>query len=205
MRCPGKRRQLGCEVTLLNDGEISRGNLARFDAIVTGVRAWNTRAALRANHARLHDYVHAGGTLVVQYNVLEGFFGGGDPSILKDIGPYPIRVGRERVTVEEAPVRFLLPDHRLLNTPNKITAGDFANWVQERGLYFATQWDPKYEPVLETGDPGEKPLQGGLLFAHHGKGAYVLTTLAFFRQLPAGSPGAYKLFANLVSAGKAAP
>lgn len=200
---PGLLRQLGCEVTLLDDAGLTRGDLSHFDTIITGVRAWNVRPELRANYARLFDYARQGGTVVVQYNVLEGGFGGGDPTVLKNIGPYPIRIGRDRVTVEEAPVRILKPDQRLLHSPNTITSGDFAGWIQERGLYFPAEWDGHYETLLEMNDPGEKPLAGGVLYAKYGEGAYVFTSLAFFRQLPAGVPGAIKLFANLVSAGKA--
>lgn len=200
---PEALRQIGCDVTLIDNAFLSRGDLSRFDAIVTGVRAWNNNAELRSNYARLFDYVQQGGTLVVQYNVVEGFFGGGDPTLFKNLGPYPVRLGRERITVEESPVRLLKPEHRLLSFPNQIRAADFDGWVQERGLYFPIEWDAKYEAVLEMTDPGEKPLAGAILYAPVGKGAYVLTPLAFFRQLPAGVPGAYRLFANLVSAGKA--
>jgi hypothetical protein len=133
----------------------------------------------------------------VQYNVLER---GGD---LGNLGPYPFRIGRDRITVEDAPIEVLRSAHPLLETPNRITAADFEGWVQERGLYFPSEWDPKYETVLASHDPGEKPLAGGLLYARYGKGAYVFTAYSWFRQLPAGVPGAYRLFANLLSAGRA--
>jgi LmbE family N-acetylglucosaminyl deacetylase len=201
---PDALRQLGCDVTLLRSDDLAHGDLSRFDAIVTGVRAFNTRSDLHANHKRLLDYVAAGGTMIVQYNVLEGGpFGGGDPTLLSRIGPYPLTTGRDRVTVEEAPVTFPHPDHPVLQSPNKITAADFDGWVQERGLYFAAQWDQHYEPILESHDPGEKPpLPGGTLFARHGKGVYIFTAYSWFRQLPAGVPGAYRVFANFISAGK---
>lgn len=199
---PGVLRQLGCDVTLLGDADLVRGDLRRFDAIVTGVRAWNVRRELRANYARLFEYSRHDGTVVVQYNVLEGGFGGGDTDPLKHVAPLALHIGRDRVTVEEAPVRILQPGHRLLQSPNTITAADFENWVQERGLYFPAEWDPRYETLLEMNDPGEKPLQGAVLYLKDGDGAYVFTSLSFFRQLPAGVPGAIKLFANLVSAGK---
>jgi hypothetical protein len=141
----------------------------------------------------------------VQYNVAEGGpFGRRETGALSHIGPYPLTVGRERVTVEEAPVKFPDPDHLLLFAPNKITERDFAGWVQERGLYFASEWDPHYEAVFETHDPGEKPLLGGTLYTRYGKGVYIFTALAWFRQLPAGVPGAYRIFANMISAGKVA-
>jgi hypothetical protein len=200
---PQALAQLGCSVTLLDAQHLARGDLSRFDAIVTGVRAYNTRPDLRANQQRLLDYVAAGGTMIVQYNVLEGGFLGGDPSLLSKIGPYPITTGRDRVSVEDAPVRFVNPAHPLLTAPNTVTAADFDAWVQERGLYFASKWDPRYETIFESNDPGEKPLAGGMLYARHGKGVYIFTAYSWFRQLPAGVPGAFRIFANLLSAGKA--
>jgi LmbE family N-acetylglucosaminyl deacetylase len=199
---PGALREMGCEVTLLEPADLARGDLARYQTIVTGVRAWNVRDDLRANHARLVSYMEHGGALLVQYNVTEGGPFGGDPTLLKNMGPYPIKPGRDRTTVEEAPVKLLKPDHRLLQIPNRVTAADFHGWVQERALYFPAEWDPRYESLLETSDPGEKPQRSGLLFARVGKGAYVFTSYAWFRQLPAGIPGAYRLFANLISAGR---
>jgi LmbE family N-acetylglucosaminyl deacetylase len=199
---PQSLKQIGCEVTLLWADDLARADLSRFDAIVTGVRAWNVRSDLRANRQRLLDYMQNGGTLVVQYNVLEGGFGGGDPRQLDGIGPYPIRISRDRVTVEDAPVKFTNPANPLLETPNTIKPADFEGWVQERGLYFAAEWDPKYQTLFESHDPGEKPLEGGTLVARYGKGAYVFTAYSWFRQLPAGVPGAYRIFANFLSAGK---
>ena len=151
---PQALQQMGADVTLLGADDLAGGNLSRFDAIVTGVRAYNVRADLRANQRRLLDYVKNGGTLVVQYNVADGgnpF--GGDTSLLANIGPYPITTGRERVTVEEAPVQFLNPASPLLHLPNEITARDFEGWIQERGLYFASKWDAHYQPLFETHDP----------------------------------------------------
>ncbi len=196
---PEALRQMGCEVTLLGEQDLTRGDLSRFDAIVTGVRAYNVRADLRASHRRLLDYVERGGTLVVQYNTLEG---GPGARPLPELGPYPFRVGRERVTVEEAPVAFPHPEHPLLHTPNRITTADFEGWIQERGLYFASEWDPRYQPLFVSQDPGERPLPGGTLVARYGRGVYVFTAWAWFRQLPAGVPGAYRVFANLISASK---
>jgi LmbE family N-acetylglucosaminyl deacetylase len=191
---PDCLRQLGLEVTLLSESDLAQGDLARFDAIVAGVRAYNVRAGLRANHARLLDYVRKGGTYIVQYNIP-------DPAL--NIGPYPITIpggNQYRVTVEEAPVTFPHPDSRLLQAPNHISAKDFEGWVQERGLYFATQWDKRYETVLASHDPGDKPLEGGELWTRYGKGVYIFTAYSWFRQLPAGVPGAYRLFANMVDA-----
>ena len=193
--------QLGCQVTRLSARELSESDLSGFDAIVTGVRAYNVRADLRANQQRLLDYVRNGGTLIVQYNVAEGGpFGGRRSGDLAHIGPYPLEVGRGRVSVEEAPVRFLAPDHPLMVSPNHISERDFEGWIQERGLYFASEWDSHYQPVLETHDPGEKPLEGGMLYTRYGKGVYIFSAFSWFRELPAGVPGAYRIFANMLSA-----
>jgi LmbE family N-acetylglucosaminyl deacetylase len=202
---PKALEQLGCRVTLLTPDDLGTGELSGFDAIVTGIRAYNVRADLRANQRRLLDYVSGGGTLVVQYNVLEGGFLAGDPKAVDHIGPYPIRISRDRVSVKQAPVTLPKPDHPLLTAPNRIMAGDFDGWVQERGLYFASEWDQRYEPLFESHDPGEPPRLGGTLVARYGKGAYVFTGYSWFRQLPAGVPGAYRIFANLISAGRTLP
>ncbi len=198
---PDILRQLGCEVALLDASDLARGDLSQFDAIVTGVRALNLRDDLHASHQRLWDYAQQGGTVVVQYNVLEGF--GTPASQLPDAGPYPITISRSRVTVEESPVEILSANDPLLNFPNKIVQSDFDGWVQERGLYFPSEWDAKYKTVIATNDPGEKSLPGGILYCNYGRGAYVYTSYSWFRQLPAGVPGALRIFANLVSAGKA--
>ncbi len=191
---PEALRQLGLDVTLLSKTDLDQGDLSRFDAIVAGVRAYNVRADLRANQQRLLDYVKNGGTYVVQYNT-------GDNAL--NMGPYPFTVPpgtRFRVTVEEAPVAFPHVDSPLLQYPNHITPKDFEGWIQERGLYFATQWDPRYQTVLSAHDPGEDPMEGGELWTRYGKGVYIFTSWAWFRQLPSGVPGAYRLFANMLSA-----
>ncbi len=209
---PAALRQLGVEVTLLAQSDLEQGDLSRFDAIVAGVRAYSVRPDLRANQQRLMRYVENGGTYVVQYQAGEG---SGLPAGARGLqsqlpaqarsgfGPYPLHVpagNQYRVTVEEAPVTFPHPDSPLLHTPNEITARDFAGWIQERGLNFATSWDPHYQTVLASADPGEKPLEGGELWARYGKGVYIFTAYSWFRELPAGVPGAYRLFANLLSA-----
>ena len=200
---PAAIRQMGCDVTLLSADDLSNGDLSRYDAIVAGVRAYNLRTDLRANQDRLLHYVSGGGTLIVQYNVAEDpRFRRGTPATLDHLGPYPFSVTRDRVTVEEAPVEFLSAANPLLSKPNTITAKDFAGWVQERGLYFADKWDPRYQTVIESHDPGEKAMPGGMLYTRYGKGVYIFTAYAWFRQLPAGVPGAYRIFANLLSAGK---
>jgi LmbE family N-acetylglucosaminyl deacetylase len=194
---PEALRQLGYEVVLLSDAELATADFSRFDAVVTGVRAYNTRPALREQQKRLLDYVERGGSVVAQYNsserALEGFA----------LGPYPLKIARgDRVTVEDAPVRLLAPRDALLNSPNPIGPADFEGWVQERGLEFPSEWDARYTPLFEMHDPGEPEKRGATLVARHGRGTYVYTSLAFFRQLPAGVPGAYRLFANFISAGR---
>jgi len=188
-------RHLGYEVTMLSDDMLETADLSSFDAIVAGVRAYNTRDRLKNAKKRLLDYVERGGTLVVQYNVASG-------ALTDRIGPYPLTIGRDRVTVESAPVSFPIPDHPLLTYPNKITSKDFERWIQERGLYFASAWDEKYEAILSSRDPGEPDRKGGLLYGRYGKGVFIYTAYAWFRQLPAGVPGAFRIFANLISAGK---
>ncbi len=192
---PASLHQVGYDVTLLSDEDLEGADLSGFDAVITGVRAFNTRPRLKQQRRRLLDYVRSGGTLIVQYNTNRRL-------VTDEIGPYPFHISRDRVTVEEAAVTFLNPDHPLLNSPNKITQEDFQGWVQERGLYFADEWDGRYQTVLSSHDPGEGPKEGGLLFARYGKGVFIYTGYAFFRQLPAGVPGAYRLFVNMISAGK---
>jgi hypothetical protein len=202
---PESLQQMGCEVTLLSANDLSYSDLRKYDAIVTGVRAFNTRADLRLNYQRLFKFVEDGGTLIVQYNVPEGGPPGTivpESSTLAHIGPYPIKTGRDRVTVEEAPVTFPNPNNSLLHAPNEITARDFEGWVQERGLNFASEWDPRYQSILESHDPGEKELPGGELYTRYGKGVYIFSSYDWFRELPAGVPGAYRLFANMLSAAK---
>jgi len=189
---PQALAQLGIDVELLDAAALA-GDLSRFDVIVTGIRAYEVRPELAALNRRLLDWVAGGGTLIVQYNKYELVEGG--------FPPYPLSMARPhgRVADETAPVRFLEPASPVLTTPNRITAADFDGLVQERGLYFADTWDERYRPVLEMADPGEPGLRGALLVARHGNGTYVYTGLAFFRQLPEGVPGAYRLFANLLA------
>jgi len=167
-------------------------NLAGFDAVVVGVRFFNVNEDARNVHAKLMDYVKNGGVVLAQYNVNNGLKS-------TEFGPYPFRLVNKRVTEEDAKVTFTKPEHSALNYPNKITAKDFDGWVQERGLYFADDIDPKYETVLRMNDTGEAANDGSLLIANYGKGKFVYTSLSFFRQLPAGVPGAYRLFANLLA------
>ena len=200
---PACLRQAGYTVTMVDDKALveaaASGNgsaFAGFDAVVVGVRAFNSSAPVRAAHAALLAYVQSGGTLVVQYNTNNRL-----SPLSTPIGPFPFEIGRERVTDENAPVTFLSPTHALLKVPNLLSQRDFDGWVQERGLYFATTWDARYQTVLSMADPGERALPGGILVAPYGKGTFVYTGLAFFRQLPAGVPGAFRLFANLLAGG----
>ncbi|MDI9882110.1 PIG-L family deacetylase [Flectobacillus longus] len=189
-------RQIGYKVTMLGEKELDE-DLSKYDAIVVGVRAYNTEPRLKFYQKKLMEYVQNGGNMVVQYQVnnnLQKVDGG--------LGPYDFKLSRDRVTVEEAEIRFLKPEHPILNVPNEITAKDFDGWIQERGLYFSNEWDGKYETIISSNDPNEKPADGGLLYAKYGKGNYIFTGYAFFRQLPAGVSGAYRLFANLISVGK---
>jgi hypothetical protein len=200
---PDALRQIGLSVVLLSDEDLAGADLQRFDAVLLGVRAFNTRPAMRANFERLLKYCENGGTLVVQYNVVEGFPGMRAASdVLSRIGPYPIEIGRDRVTVEDAPIQTKW-EHPVMRTPNQLSPADFEGWVQERGLYFAKSWDPRYTSLLASHDPNEEWLPGGMLFTKYGKGAYVFTGYSWFRQLPAGVPGAYRIMANLLGAGKA--
>lgn len=192
---PASLAQIGYQVTLLSQHNLTPDYLKRFDAVVIGVRAYNTENYLKFGQDPLLDYVEQGGTLVVQYNVNSGL-------TTEKLGPYPYKLSRDRVAVEEAPVQLLKPNHPVLNFPNKIAAPDFEGWVQERGLYFANSWDPRYEAILSSNDPGEPAREGGLLVAKYGQGYYIYTGYAFFRQLPSGVPGAYRLFTNLISIGK---
>jgi LmbE family N-acetylglucosaminyl deacetylase len=189
---PQSLQQIGYNVKTLDGSEITAENLKRFDAVVLGIRAYNTQDRIAAWQAELLAYVKAGGVVVAQYNTTADLK-------TKEIGPFPFEISRDRVTDETADIRILAPDHPLLNTPNKITADDFKGWVQERGLYFPNKWDANWTALLSCNDPGEKPLDGGLLVAKSGQGYFVYTGYAFFRQLPAGVPGAYRLFANMVS------
>ncbi|HMO40716.1 MAG TPA: PIG-L family deacetylase [Saprospiraceae bacterium] len=196
---PASLRQIGYQVTLLEDGDLNPENLARYDAVIMGVRAYNTKERLKFAQPKLLEYVQNGGTLIVQYNTSNGLV---IPAA--QIGPYSLKLSRDRVAVEEAEIRFLKPKHPVLNFPNKITQKDFAGWVQERGLYFPDEWDPRFEAILSCNDPGEPARDGGLLIAPYGKGHYIYTGYSFFRELPAGVPGAFRLFANMISIGKEA-
>lgn len=188
---PTYLRQVGYNVSLLSDNNLDEGTLAHYDAIITGVRAYNTRQRLKYAQPRLLDYVKNGGTLIVQYC-------NNRDVVTEQIGPYPFKLSNERVTDETAPIMLLDPNHPLLTTPNTITQNDFHSWIQERGLYFASDWDSSYQTILACSDSGEPAKKGGLLYARYGNGVFVYTGYAWFRQLPAGVSGAYRLFVNLI-------
>lgn len=193
---PEALSSVGVPVVLLDPETLGRGNLSRFDAIVIGPRAYETDSSLVANNRRLLAYVRGGGLLIVQYQQHRFFTG--------QFAPYPMTVGgpqvsHDRVTDEKAAVRILARTHPVIRAPNRLTSADWNGWIQERGLYFARSWDRRYQPVLETHDPGESPQRGGLLIAPVGKGMYVYTGFSFFRQLPAGIPGAFRLFVNILA------
>ena len=185
-------KQIGYEVTHLTPSQILMNDLSIYDAIVTGVRLYNINEEVKTMQPKLLSYVQNGGTLLIQYNVNNGLK-------TQNIGPYPFKLANKRVTEEDAKVNFLAPQHAALNYPNKITDKDFEGWVQERGLYFVTDFDPKYTAILGMNDTGEAVADGSLIIADYGKGKFVYTSLVFFRELPAGVPGAYRLFANLLA------
>jgi LmbE family N-acetylglucosaminyl deacetylase len=192
---PAALRQIGCEVKLLEDKDINIENLQKYDAIVVGIRAYNTKDALKFEQPILLDYAKNGGTLVLQYNT------SGD-IVTDQLAPFKMKISRTRVTDEKAEVRFILPENPALNLPNKLTNKDFDGWIQERGLYFANEWDTAFAAPISLNDPTEKAADGALLIAPYGKGWYVYSSLSFFREMPMAVPGAVRLFANLISTGK---
>jgi LmbE family N-acetylglucosaminyl deacetylase len=185
--------QIGYDVTTITDAMLQNEDISRYDAILTGVRAFNTNDLLFAKKQKLMDYVKNGGNLIVQYNT-NSFVG----PVKSDLGPYPFKITRDRNTDENSNVIFDLPNHPLLNTPNKINSTDFDGWVQERGIYFAGSIDSVYQCPISLQDKGEKPNKGSLIIAKHGKGNFIYTGLVFFRELPAGVPGAYRLMVNMI-------
>ena len=192
---PESLRQIGYNVTIIKPEQISAQNLVNFDAVVVGIRAYNILDELKFKQKFLLDYVKEGGNLIVQYNTSRRIK-------TDNIAPYELKLSRDRVTDENAEVKILDQNHPLLNFPNKITTQDFEGWVQERGLYFPNEWSEEFTPLLAMNDKGEDSKEGSLLVAKYGKGNYIYTGLSFFREFPAGVSGAYRLFANMLSAGK---
>jgi len=192
---PKSLTQMGYEVSIVKPEEIATEKLQNFDVVITGIRAYNVVTALGFKQNILFDFVKNGKTMIVQYNTLDDF-------VTKDIAPFPLKISRDRVTEENAEVRFLAPDHSLLNYPNKITSDDFKGWKQEQGLYYPSEWDKNFTPILSSNDKGENPKNGALLVAKYGNGHYIYTGLSFFRELPEGVAGAYRLLANMIAIGK---
>jgi LmbE family N-acetylglucosaminyl deacetylase len=196
-KVPASLEQMGYDVVILGDKELARNNLQQFDAIITGVRAYNTNEWMNTYYDKLMKYVQDGGNLIVQYNTSSNI-----GPVRAKMGPYPFNVSRTRVTDEKAEVTFLKPEHPVLNFPNKITQDDFKGWIQERSIYHGADWDKNFETILTMHDPGEAADAGSLLIAKYGKGYFTYTGLVFFRELPAGVPGAYRLLANIIALNK---
>jgi len=193
-KVPEALEQMGFSVTLLGDKELSRNDLNQYDAIISGIRAYNTNDWISNHYDKLMKYVEQGGNYIVQYNTISF-----NSNLKSRIGPYPFTISRSRVTDEKAAVRFLQPDHSVLNFPNKIGQDDFQGWIQERSIYDVSDTDSEYEKILSMSDPGENPDEGSLIVARYGRGYFSYTGLVFFRELPAGVPGAYRLLANLIA------
>jgi hypothetical protein len=191
---PASLRQIGYQVDILHADQLTPAELAGYQVVILGVRAYNTIEALGYKNHILFDWVSQGGTLITQYNVSRGL-------VTEEIAPYPLTLSRDRITEENAPVTILDPAHQAVNFPNKITKEDFEGWVQERGLYYPNAWDEHFVPLLEMNDTGEASTKGALLVAPYGKGYYVYSGLSWFRHLPAGNPGPYRLLSNLISLG----
>ena len=192
---PKSLQQMGYEVEIIKPEAISAEKLSPFDVVITGIRAYNIVNALAYKQKILLDFVKNGKTMIVQYNTL-------DDLVSKEMAPFPLKISRDRVTEEDAEVRFLAPNHPVLNYPNKITVDDFKGWKQEQGLYYPSEWDNAFTPILSANDTGEKPKDGALLIAKYGKGNYIYTGLSFFRELPEGVSGAFRLMANMIAIGK---
>ena len=191
-KIPDLLKDLGFTVDVFTTEPLTTEILSNYDVVITGIRAYNTNTRLATDQPNILKYIEDGGTLLVQYNTL------GD--MLADPSPFKLTISRDRVTEEDSKIKILSPDHSLMNHPYKISEKDFDGWIQERGLYFLNEWDEKFIPLLEMNDAGESSKKGSLLFTNYGKGKFIYTGLSFFRQLPAGVEGAYKLFINLISA-----
>jgi LmbE family N-acetylglucosaminyl deacetylase len=192
---PKSLMQMGYKVSIIKPDDISHEKLQSFDVVMTGIRAYNLVTALEFKQNILFDFVKNGKTMIVQYNTL-------DDLVTKEIAPFSLKISRDRVTEENAEVRFLSPDHPILNSPNKITVEDFKGWKQEQGLYYPSEWDANFTPIISSNDTNEKAKDGAILVAKYGKGNYIYTGISFFRELPEGVPGAFRLLANMIAIGK---
>ena len=184
--------QMGYEVTVIKPETISKEQLLNFDVVMTGVRAYNTIKELAFKQVILLDFVKEGKKMIVQYNTT-------DELVTKNIAPFSLKISKDRVTEENAEVRFLAPENVVLNYPNQITSKDFEGWKQEQGLYYPNEWDAAFTPIISSNDKNETPKNGAILVAKYGKGHYIYTGISFFRELPEGVSGAYRLMANLIS------
>jgi hypothetical protein len=191
---PESLHQIGYDIDVLDPGSITPTSLLKYQVVILGIRAFNTIESLAYKNKILFDWVKAGGTMIVQYNVNRGL-------VTEEIAPFPLSLSRDRITEENAPVTILAPDHPAMQYPNKINLTDFDGWVQERGLYYPNKWDDSFMPLLEMKDAGENPSKGALLVAPYGNGYYVYSGLSWFRHLPAGNPGPYRILSNLISLG----
>jgi hypothetical protein len=192
-KIPELLSDLGFSVDIYTDESLSTELLQNYNAVITGIRAYNTNQRLATDQKNLLTYVENGGTLIVQYNTLG--------ELVANPSPYPLKISRDRVTEEDSPVIILDKNQKVMNYPYQLSLEDFDGWIQERGLYFPDEWDEKFIPLLEMNDIGEPPKDGSLLITKYGKGVFIYTGISFFRQLPAGVEGAYRLFINLLSAG----
>ena len=192
---------LGVESKELSVDEVKTSDLSKYSSIIVDNRVYESQPELIATNQKLLDYANAGGNLIVFYHRIDEF----NPNPQRkrpQLSPYKLILGNERITDENAPISFLEPDHPLLNSPNKLNQDDFKDWIQERGLYYPREWDPQFKALLQSNDPGEAPLKGGLLVADYGKGHYIYTSMVWYRQLRAGVPGAYRMLANMISYGR---
>jgi hypothetical protein len=199
---PNALNALGVESKELSVDEVKTADLQKYTSIIVDNRVYESTPGLIATNQRLLDYAKAGGTLIVFYH--KSFEWNPDPRRNRpdQLAPYKLILGDERITDENAPITFLEPQHPLLNFPNKMGQEDFAGWIQERGLYYPKEWDPQFKALLQSNDPGEAPLKGGLLAADYGHGKYIYTSMVWYRELRAGVPGAYRMLANMISYGR---
>jgi len=198
---PNALNALGVQSTELSVDEVNTADLSKYTSLIVDNRVYESKPELIAVNQKLLDYANAGGTLIVFYHKSDEW--NPDPRRNRpQLAPYKLILGNERVTDENAPITFIEPDHALLNRPNKMGQDDFGNWIQERGLYYPREWDPQFHALLQSNDPGENPLKGGLLVADYGKGHYIYTSMVWYRELRGGIPGAYRMLANMISYGR---